>query len=289
MAYTLVEGTFRIVGFEPDGDSLRFAPKNVDLINALNPERLLRPGDSVQLRLECIDALEIHCPGHTELRHQPRAAADAGRARLLELAGFEDVVYAADKVVGCKADDLPGYILTNKLDSYRRRPISYAFAGQAPAGQDGASIFLEPPMLRESMNFALLASGACYPMYYEGAFFDLRAELDKAVAAARAAPTGASIWVTDATSSGVAVPPFARIADEVALWPKLFRRVASFFEANPNDTSLAGFVSWLESDPDPCFDLDRQTWTNLHNFVAFDPATGLMRLTIDPTRLLFKD
>jgi hypothetical protein len=80
MPFILIQGSFHLVGrsqagnptgFQPDGDSIQFKPANPGLLNQLDrpgrPYRLTRIG-STQLRLEGIDALELHF----DRSHQPR-------------------------------------------------------------------------------------------------------------------------------------------------------------------------------------------------------------------------
>ncbi len=289
MSYTVIQGTFRVVGFSPDGDSVRFAPNDPDLVNHLpGGRRTLAPGKSVQLRLECIDALETHYGnGSTRFTQQPPVPAKAARARLLELLGFTGVKWDANEkdVVACDKDDRPGFILSNGFDSYGARPVSYAFAGPLPTGlADGADKFLDATFLKQSANYAMVLEGHAYPMYYEGAFHDLRAEMDAAMASAAAASLG--VWATDATLAGFAVPPDTALTDKHALWPKLFRRTSSFFKDEPKAKDLSGFPAWLEANRDPCFDLDLRSWSALHNYVAWDGAT--LRMTKSFSRLLFK-
>jgi hypothetical protein len=287
MAFSLIQGTYRILGFRPDGDSIRFAPRHPDLLNRLpRARRMLRPGHAIQLRLESIDALETHfMSGSPLLERQPLRPADAARDHLLELLGFKHVQWSAGAVVSVDADDRPGYILTHKCDN-DGRPIAYVFAGAAPDA-DGSRVFLQAPMLAASVNHRLLARGYVYPMYYQGAFHDLRASLDAAVRAAQAHPHPTSVWATDATRSGAAVPPFATLVDDVAIWPKLFRRISRYFYDNPRATSLAGLLPYMEGKPDPCFDLDTGSFTALHNYV--EVADGKVRMTKDVMRLIFQD
>jgi hypothetical protein len=90
-------GTFHLVGrtqagnptgFQPDGDSIQFKPTNPQLLNQLDqpgrPYRLTSIG-STQLRLEAIDALELHFdrtdqPVSAGWRGASRAGMDACRA-----------------------------------------------------------------------------------------------------------------------------------------------------------------------------------------------------------------
>jgi hypothetical protein len=87
MPFILIQGTFHLVGrtqagnptgFQPDGDSIQFKPTNPQLLNQLDqpgrPVRLTSIG-STQLRLEGIDALELHF----DSTHQPRPLADQAR------------------------------------------------------------------------------------------------------------------------------------------------------------------------------------------------------------------
>ena len=67
MNYTLIKGTFHVVGQSPDGDSLKFRasnPKSWDKIITENREKLLENMEEnegvVQLRLQGVDALETH-------------------------------------------------------------------------------------------------------------------------------------------------------------------------------------------------------------------------------------
>jgi endonuclease YncB( thermonuclease family) len=249
----------------------------------------MRPGKSVQLRLECIDALETHyTSGSSRFTNQPLGPAKAARAHLLEeLIGFQNVRWdeAEEKVVDVDEDEQPGYILARTFDSYGQRPVAYAFAGDAPE-PDGADVFLKPARLRKSINYKMVEAGYAYPMYYQGAFHDLREELDKAAEKAKgaAASNPENVWATDETLSGIGDPP-DRITLDVALWPKLFRRLSSFYKDDPSG-ALADFPSWLEAHRDECFDLDTGSWTALHNYVIW--KNGKLRMTKSFQRLLFQ-
>jgi endonuclease YncB( thermonuclease family) len=291
MSYTLIRGTFRAVGFSPDGDSVRFAPDDVDLVNNLpGAKKALAPGNSIQLRLECIDALETHfTSGSKDLSHQPNGPAKAARAHLLGLLGFTGITWDANakNVTSVDADDRPGLILAQGFDSYGTRPVAYAFAGDPLAGRpDGDDVFLDVPTLQLSANFEMVSAGHAYPMYYEGAFHDLRGAFDAATQAARAAALG--VWQTDVTTTGFAVPPFTTLTATSALWPKLFRRTSSYFQDEPTAQDLSRFPDWLARNRDACLDLDTGSFSALHNYVTYDAAKGEAKLTKDLTRLMFR-
>ena len=89
MAMFLIAGSFRVMGAQPDGDSIRFTPDNPgnwDLITG--PNRVRRnAGGAAQLRLDAIDALETHY-GNPRT-HQPLGLAHAAAAELLDWLGFQ--------------------------------------------------------------------------------------------------------------------------------------------------------------------------------------------------------
>lgn len=70
--YCVLEGEIVLEGCAPDGDSLRFLPRAPDALGALWRSSLLersrRPDGSVQIRLEGIDAPELHYEGAAQPR-----------------------------------------------------------------------------------------------------------------------------------------------------------------------------------------------------------------------------
>src|SRR5215813_561437 len=97
MAFRLIRGKFVVKGKQPDGDSIRFVPDNLGLLMSLRgPKPTLNPGDSVQLRLEAIDALETHYnQGRSDLDHQPDGPAKSARNFLLHALGITHVKWDA--------------------------------------------------------------------------------------------------------------------------------------------------------------------------------------------------
>ena len=108
MGFVVIPGSFRLIGktrgFEPDGDSMHFAPDNPKLLDQLTviqqPVRLSTIG-SVQLRFEGIDALELHFAGAAH--HQPRPLADDSRDWLTATLGPDPVTYAPPGLLTVKA------------------------------------------------------------------------------------------------------------------------------------------------------------------------------------------
>jgi hypothetical protein len=57
---TSIHGEFRVIGASPDGDSIRFYPTNPNVWDSVPLSVRANAHGGVQLRLDAIDALEIH-------------------------------------------------------------------------------------------------------------------------------------------------------------------------------------------------------------------------------------
>ena len=68
MRFVSIRGTFHVVGYSPDGDSIRFWAHNNDQWKKVDGPKVKRNGRGhAQLRFEAIDTLETHYKGE----HQP--------------------------------------------------------------------------------------------------------------------------------------------------------------------------------------------------------------------------
>jgi hypothetical protein len=278
MPFTLIKGTFQIVGYQPDGDSIRFLADNLvnwDLLDG--PIVELNARQHAQLRIEAIDTLETHYQGF----HQPLKFANAGTKFLLHELGIKNVKFGQNGLTVVSAQDgTRGYILSRKTEG-NRRPVAFVFAGDPPEA-DGASVFLKTDRLESSLNFKSAKEGLAYPTYYEGLFPDLRKKITDTVTIARNAPKG--LWKKDKTNKGFDVSTLSGVTDKAVILPKLFRRIVSFMG---NGGGIAGFKQFLETNPDPVFELTAGHSTNLDTFVEVQGHT--VRLTVEPERLIFKE
>lgn len=262
MSYRLVKGEFHLfykktrrVGSRPDGDSVWFKPDEPDLLmNIGNPPRSthLNGGGFAQLRFEGIDALELHYNGSN---HQNKQCCVSARDRLLKLLGFQSVTYAPnDDIPSYVRDSSPkkidGYILTRNIDPFQR-PVSFVFQGKASAS-DGADIWLDVKLLKDSVNAKLMAEGEVYPGYYTGLPTDLRNHLTNDAIAARGANKG--LWSKDSSLAWNQIASINALTP-LAIWPKLYRRLFSFFKAGNN--SITAFEAWLRQDS---HERDDQIW-----------------------------
>ena len=259
MPYRLIKGTFalhyqgqRHVGSKPDGDSAWFKPDRPQLLNDLggrNPD--LNGGGFAQLRFEGIDALELHYPGSA---HQHKNASVAARDFLLNKMGFTNVVYAPNpniptSVRSSVPPNIRGYILSRTIDPFGR-PVSFVFSGAAPEA-DGANVFLCVNRLGLSVNAMLMKEGHVYPAYYGarenigGLPWDLRDHLTEL--ADRAWERDKGVWAVDKSRSNPKIKNKVELM-KLAIWPKLYRRLAVYF--NDGNTGLGNFENWLRARPD---------------------------------------
>lgn len=273
MSYRLVKGTFalfyqgeRHVGSRPDGDSLWFRPDKPSLLRNLGdpPRRAeFNGGGFAQLRFEGIDALELHYPGSD---HQSAPAAVAARDFLLQRVGFSQVQYAPNpdiptSVRSSTPQSIRGHILTRNIDPFRR-PVAFVYPGSAPES-DSSSVFLRTPRLNRSLNAKLMKAGHVYPAYYTGLPVDLRYRLTYLAVTAWNADRG--LWPVDDSRSN---PRIRNQQDlmQLAIWPKLYRRLAKYFD--DDNTGLAQFDSWLRDEPgrdDRIWIIPRGELARLHN------------------------
>lgn len=293
MPFLVIQGTFRLVnktktgkpiGFEPDGDSIHFKPNKPSLLNQLTvlvkPVQLSNIG-SVQLRMEGIDALEEHYKpdkGGAE-SHQPRGLADAARDFLTGELGLNPVPYTPPDNLKVKPpvphDATPGFILSRSLE-VNGRPVSFAFAGEPPVA-DGKQIHLTPALLKQSVNYKLIASGNAYPLFYDTLFAELRNPLAAAARRARRAKRG--LWAVDRTLIGVPVKTQADLEANGVIFPKLFRRLTDYLAET--DGNLTKFLKWLEKKREQVLVLDTKNFTHLDNLVRVSDGKVMMTLASD--------
>ncbi len=278
MSFTLIKGTFHVAGYSPDGDSVRFRALDSSLWKKLSgPAVQANARGHAQLRIEAVDALETHYMGFS----QPLGAARTAGDFLLSFLGIEDVEWDENERTVVKArDGTEGYILARSTES-NRRPVAFVFAGESDE-KDGTEIDLDRSILKGSLNYRLLARGLAYPMYYNGLFSDLRSPLSRAVANARSG--GLGLWPLDKTNKGFSVSSLKAITEEVAVLPKLFRRIISYMGEGGK---IDGFKEQLQKGCEPLVRISEVHFTRLDAIVEMKGEK--VRLSEPPENLIFVD
>lgn len=288
MVYKLIRGDFHIFypdipkqGPEPDGDTLKFKPCNADHVDVLwragQPKPDFNGRGMINLRFEGLDALETHFQGG----HQEKTFAYGSRDFLLEAAGFGEVKFWDDrpnKVQSVEHNPIPGYVLSNGLDGHGRI-VAFVFFGEPPE-DDGAEFKLVEDRVDQSFNALSLAKGQSYPLFYLSLPISLSRHLGAIGAAARAGQEG--LFARDQSAPGEAVTVTPASYQDLVIWPKLFRRLHSYFRSEFDD--LSGFDTWLRADPKDRDDrmlIPSDYDAHFHNIVEVLSPTE-MRLLVDP-------
>lgn len=222
LPFTLIKGHFVPGVGEPDGDSVRFRADDPIFWLKLEGRRVnLNFEDrTVQTRFEGIDAIEKRAikPLSTEAKNS-----------MLSL-----IKYDPDS-----NPEPEGYILSRITDT-NGRPICFAFSGIIDRN-DGSDVFLDQPMVRNSINYKQMKAGFGYPLYYNTFFQELREAFNEALISAKSSQNG--YWPTDATMTGVTVTNSNSLSTISPIWPKLWRRLEEYLRTHD---SLGDFLIWLE-------------------------------------------
>lgn len=278
MPFTLIKGTYRLVGmnnqgnptgFQPDGDSIQFKPDNpllLDQLEKLGRDYRLTSIGSLNLRFEGIDTLELHYSSVGPQTFQP-TAADA-RNFLTGLLGMNPVPYSPPRNIvvdpPVPVDAVPGYILSRNLE-VNGRPVSFVFVGN-PADADGATVILDACRLKDSLNYKIVAAGFGYPLFYDTLFADLRMSLAMAARSARKA--GLGVWAGDRSTAGIVVNGVGDLEANGIILPKLFRRLVDYMR-KLNTTDLSGFAQWVATEEEEqVLDLAELNFTHFDNIIG---------------------
>jgi len=236
MNHFLIKGTFHVVGFSPDGDSIRFKADKESLWSKLGAEekRLEKfqtefnnYEGAVQLRLLGIDALETHYKPKNATSGvsyaQPTTIGRQAAEALMSFLGFEGNIdwdgNGRVKKGSVQVDGIHGYIVAAKLDD-KGRPLAWVFPGK-----NNDKSWSVNKLVPQSANCHLLKNGLVYPFFFEDLGDDLQHEL--AVAAKKAAKKGheKGVWAADQTMDGLRKPTANMITKESVMLPYLFRKL----------------------------------------------------------------
>ncbi|UCD92650.1 MAG: hypothetical protein JSV43_01650 [Methanobacteriota archaeon] len=291
MPYKLVKGEFHLyyrstrhVGSQPDGDSIWFKPNDPLLLSGIGGRSVeFNNGGFAQLRFEAIDALELHYKG----AEQNLELAFDSRDFTLGEAGFSvpDIVYAPQTFKAVRSaipHPTKGFILTRNIDPFGR-PVSFVFAGTTNK-QDGNEYWLDTTWLNDSINAALARSGNAYPSFYTGLPTDLRNRIRDLVRTAQKPPK--MIWKPDLSTKGFRAPSLEKL-EELVIWPKLFRRLITFF--NDGKTDLGDFDEWIRASStrdDEVWIISEAELGNMHDVIVYEEKKNKMFMKYAPKELI---
>lgn len=217
----------------PDGDTIRFRPDHPHHLDALAAPLAWSHG-TVQVRLDGIDAPELHYEGEKQRR------STSASIRLLTRLGFPKCARFGDAVVRCP--EVRGRVVATGADPHGR-VIGFAYREHDLLAPEGP-ITLDRSTALWSANAHMLETGAAYALFYTSQPAHVRAVLRNLALAARDARRG--VWAEDA-SRGFVLNGIASVGKRGALvFPKLFRRCITF-ALEAGRVSARAFVKWLHT------------------------------------------
>lgn len=284
MPFTLIKGTFHVVGYSPDGDSIKFKADNPENWKKIAGTPKLNKKGHVQIRMEAIDALETHYLPKikgAKYQHQPEFYSKAARDFLIDSVGIKKVIWGIkNSRVSSALDGTRGFILTRSIDNPKYgRPVSFIYEGNIKK-QDGAMIHLDVAFLKLSVNYKLLETGLVYPTFYPTLFYDLRNEMIYATRQSRKSKRG--LWKKDKTSNLI-FNNSKSITDVHPIFPKLFRRLIEHIASGGN---LKSFKKFLANKKDGLLILPQAQHTDALDYII-KIAGKKLSMTILPENLIF--
>ncbi len=245
--YCVIKGCFTIIGYEPDGDSVRFIADNPELYQNLHGSYRIKPSKkdgSVQLRFEAVDTPETHYGSAA----QP--FGDKARDHLLCWMGFRNIEYHSnnpDKVLSCEPETVRGAILSKAAEA-NGRPVAYVILeADADLLEDGDWVRVDEVLLENTINYCLLKEGIAYYTVYTSTPFTHRRLLSEVASEARDANKG--IWELDLTTEFVLEAQDSISPGGQLILPKLFRRCTDYLKAVEKDFKgdLEDWLIWVSS------------------------------------------
>lgn len=281
--YKAISGKLLVIGYEPDGDSIRFKADDLADFDSIYRSYKLKPSrdESVQLRLDGIDAPELHYGGHG----QPRG--ETARDYLLNnVLGFSGIKFNKLKVSASNPPEMDATILTSMIDPHGR-PISYLLVGTKAQGFSSGEIMeVDVDTLEQTVNIQLLKKGEAYPLLYTSTPLLNREYIRELAVKSQDSRSG--IWTYDHTTSFELYdyesiePP-----NGLLIFPKIFRRAIDYLRDYHNGVFRGSLIEWMrwkgeqEDDMvliDERFEVHLSDLLEQHNY-SVTLKTGLLDVT----------
>jgi endonuclease YncB( thermonuclease family) len=236
--FRVIAGRLVVVGYEPDGDSVRFIADDTALLDGLPFREQMRSSDdhSVQLRLSGIDAPELHYAGR--IQHLGGHA----RTRLMEHLGLRFTLDGPARIVTSHPASVRAVVISRSFDVHGRL-LAHLLLDPVETVRErvaGGKLF---DTLAHSVNARMVAEGQAYPLGYLTEPHEHRHYLRESAREARKARRG--VWALDATHDFVLVdfssitPPNGHL-----IFPKFFRRCVDCLDA----THKPDLLGWLRAN-----------------------------------------
>ncbi len=243
MAFIWIRGRLAVVGYQPDGDSVRFIPDDLATVRKLQDGDKVEPSEkdgSIQLRLDAIDAPETH------YEDQAQPLATPARDTLVAAAGFSGVQYDDGTVTASTPETVPAAICASLVE-VNGRPVSLLVTGDTMTSHADGDEVDPATVVDASVNAVQTSNGRAYLTLYTSTPAAVRTRFTEL---AQAAMGAGSVWAAD-RSGGFTVTRQSDIGPDGALiLPKLFRRGTDYLKADTKQT----FLDWLTAqgaDDDP--------------------------------------
>jgi endonuclease YncB( thermonuclease family) len=239
--FLAVKGRYIIQGKEPDGDSVRFIADNPLWFSQLRRGHRVRvaPDGSVQLRLEGVDAPELHYGDFA----QPLGVQ--ARDVLFEWLGFHSVEYDRHNpnvIRRAEPYTIPGFILTSGSDP-NGRPVSYLIGGDNHKLEDGQWAMIDERLLKQTLNTRLVETGTTYTLCYTSTPFMHRQFFKELAIQASAQKLG--VWELDTTRHFRLENHHSIGTEGQLILPKIFRRCCDFLDDSRHHRFKGTIEQWL--------------------------------------------
>jgi endonuclease YncB( thermonuclease family) len=239
-----IHGELVVIGYEPDGDSVRFIADDPGLFDQIQRGYKVRPSGrdgSVQLRFEAIDSPETH------YGKDAQPLGDKARDSVLGWIGFTDLTYGADgnKVTGARPRSVRAVVLTKGSDPHGR-PVSYVIVHEDDLPADGHWTVMGATTLDKTLNARALSEGSAYPTFYTSTPARHVSHLRTLAAKARANRLG--VWAVDHTAGFRLVDQSSIGPEGQLILPKLFRRATDYLKDVTAGKFTGNLADWLEAN-----------------------------------------
>lgn len=227
--YLCIHGELVIVGYEPDGDSVRFIADDATHYAGLKRSDRIRPSHhdgSVQLRFEGVDAPELH------YGKDAQPLGNTSRDALLDWIGFTAIEFdhgEPTRVTAAEPASVRAAIFAQMVE-VNGRPVAYVLLeAAANLPEDGAWVNVDQARLDQTLNLRLLSEGQAYYTVYTSTPVDHRHHLRAVAAETRTA--GKGVWSRDNTADWQLADQESIGPDGQLILPKLFRRCTDYLKA----------------------------------------------------------